>query len=83
MGDHNSLKAIREEIRRAKRSIPRSARWNLGLKWMTYFSLPIAVAEAIVQGFPIVGTSLTVISTIGTVRSSRMYNKNEWVLFGM
>jgi hypothetical protein len=82
-GDREDLRRIRKEVQRAKKALERTAKWTLPLRWLTYISLPAALAEGLLVGTPIAGTSLAVMSAVGTAVSARAYRKNEWALFGM
>jgi hypothetical protein len=82
-GDRESLEKVRKEVVRAKRAIERTAKWNLGLRWLTYLSLPAGIAESLLTGAPILGTSLAVMSAAGTAHANRVSRQHEWVLFGV
>jgi hypothetical protein len=82
-GDNEAIQGVRREVKQAKRAIERIGKWNLGLRWLTYISLPASVAESLLSGLPIVGTSLAVMSVAGTVATAHASRKNQWVMFGM
>lgn len=82
-GDSEALEKVRKDVGRAKRALERKAKWGLALRWLTYISLPAGLAESLLVGAPIVGTSLAVMSTAGTIGIERASRQNEWVLFGV
>lgn len=82
-GDREGLEAVRKEVTRAKRSMERKGLWDRGLNWLTYMSLPAGLAESLLGGPPIAGTSMAVLSAAGTAISTRKAKSSEWVLFGM
>lgn len=82
-GDSEALERVRKEVGRAKRALERTAKWSLALRWLTYISLPTSLAESLLVGAPIVGTSLAVMSAAGTIGVQRASRQNEWVLFGV
>jgi len=82
-GDHDALEKIRNEVRRAKRVLERTAKWNLALHWLTYMALPISGVEWLLGGSPIVGASLAVMKAAGTATNARASRNNKWVMFGL
>lgn len=82
-GDHDRLAEVRNEVKQAKLALERTGKWNLGLRWLTYLSVPAGLAECLLGGPPIIGSSLAVASAVGTAASTRTSKHNEWVLFGM
>jgi hypothetical protein len=82
-GDHDSLERVRKEVTRAKRALERTAKWSRPMRWLTYISLPAGLAESLLGGAPILGTSLAVLSIAGSTINTRVSRRNEWVLFGV
>jgi hypothetical protein len=80
-GDATVVAIARGEVARAKRAMTRRLQWQCGLEWVTYLSLPVAIAEVLTGAPPIAGTSLSVLGVTGTAMSSRTKRRNSWVLF--
>lgn len=80
-GDVSGLARARREVARAKRAMARRDIWTRTLDWVTYFALPVGVAEALMGAPPIVGTSLSIIGATGVATVSRAKRRHGWVLF--
>jgi hypothetical protein len=80
-GDRNAVLEARQEIQKARRRLERRSGRDQGLRWLTYLSVPVGIAELFV-GSALIGISLSVIGAAGTAASRRIEKKNEWVLFG-
>jgi hypothetical protein len=83
LGNRDGVEEVREEVRRAKKDLHRAGSITKALRWITYLSLPAGLAEGLIIGAPIVGTTLGILSVAGTAVSTKASHKNEWVLFGM
>ena len=81
-GDRNALIEARREIQKARRRLARRAGWDRALRYLTYLSVPVGIAESLIWSVPIAGTSLSVIGAASTATSRQVEKKNEWVLFG-
>jgi hypothetical protein len=81
-GDRNAVAEARREIQKTRQKLERRSRWDRALRWLTYLSVPVGVAESLIWSVPIAGTSLSVIGAAGTAASRSIEKKNEWVLFG-
>jgi hypothetical protein len=81
-GDRDAVAELRQEIRKANRGLARANRVHRALRWATYASLPIGVAESFLLGAPIGGIALTVFSVAGTTAADILQRRYDWVLFG-
>ncbi len=81
-GDRDAVAGLREEIRRASRALTRVGRLDRAIKWTTYASLPVGIAESLVLGAPIAGTAMSLFSAAGTAAADILQRRYDWVLFG-
>ncbi len=81
-GDKIAILEASREIQRSRRALKRRANWDRALAWLTYMSVPVGVAEALMGSPPIIGTSVSIIGAAGIATVRRIEKKNEWVLFG-
>jgi hypothetical protein len=81
-GNRAAVSEARREIQGARRSLGRRAVWDKALRWVTYLSVPVGVAEILSGTPPLVGTSIAVVGAAGTVGSRKVEKDNEWALFG-
>lgn len=82
-GDADLLVAARREVAKAKRAMARRRKWQHGMDWLSYLSVPVAVAEAVTGIPPIAGVSLGILGATGTAVSSRVSRRHEWVMFNV
>jgi hypothetical protein len=82
-GKPDDLVRARQEVSRARKVLQRKRNWDRALNWLTYLSVPVAVAETLVGGLPVVSMTVTVLGASGVVLSQRTQKANEWVLFGL
>lgn len=82
VGDRNAVLEARREIQKALRRLERRSGWDRALRWLTYVSVPVGIAESFVWSLPVAGTSLSVIGVAGTAAWRCIEKENEWVLFG-
>lgn len=80
-GDVDALARARREVAHAKRAMARRQVWQRSLDWVTYFALPVGIAEALIGGPPIAGTSLSILGATGAATVSRAQRRHRWVLF--
>lgn len=82
-GRPDDLLRARLEIMKARKVLQRKRRWERALTWLTYLSVPVGVAEALVAGLPVASTTVSVLGASGAAYMQRMQKSNEWVLFGL
>jgi hypothetical protein len=82
-GDTDTFVIARREVARAKRAIARREAWQRRLDWISYFSLPLSIAETLTGAPPIAGTTLSVLGATGTAAASRAKKRHGWVLFNL
>jgi hypothetical protein len=82
-GNTNELALARREVARAKRAMKRRESWQRRLDWVSYFSLPIGVAEGLTGAPPIAGLSLAVLGATGTAAMSAANRRHGWVFFNL
>lgn len=81
-GDSSDIyKAVRE-VHQATEALKRNSTIQQGLKWLTYASLPLSVAETLLNGLPVASLSLSLFSIAVTNYSERIRERHRWVLFG-
>ena len=80
-GDVSGLARARREVATAKRATARREVWTRTLDWVTYFALPVGIAEALMGAPPIAGTSLSILGATGVATVSRAKRRHGWVLF--
>jgi len=81
-GDRQAITEARKEIQRATKKLNRKVGWDRTLRWLAYASVPAGIAESLLWGGPILGTSLSVLGAAGAAVSRRAQKRHEWVLFG-
>jgi hypothetical protein len=81
-GDRNAIAEARKEIQKATKKLNAKVGWDRALRWFAYASVPAGIAESLLWGGPILGTSLSVLGAAGAAASRRAEKKHEWVLFG-
>jgi hypothetical protein len=82
-GDVKALESARREITGAKRALARRASWKRRLDWVSYFALPVGVAEALTGIPPIAGLSLAALGATGAAAMSHAKKRHDWVLFNL
>jgi hypothetical protein len=81
-GDRNAIAEARKEIQKSTKKLNAKVGWDRALRWLAYASVPAGIAESLLWGGPILGTSLSVLGAAGAAASRRAEKKHEWVLFG-
>jgi hypothetical protein len=81
-GDRQGVTEARSQIQKAIKKLKGKTGWDKTLRWLAYASVPAGIAEGLLWGTPVVGTSISVIGAAGAAASRRTEKKNEWVLFG-
>jgi len=82
LGDCDAVRCLREEGVKAKAALERSGRFSRSLRWVTYLSLPVAVAEAIAIGAPVLSTCMSVYAVAATAAQDWAARKHGWLMFG-
>lgn len=81
-GNANSLASIRSEINRAMRSLERAKRAKSVGSFLTWTTVPVAIAEMVVGSPGIAGMTIGVVSTVteASIRATEM--RYRWAMFG-
>jgi hypothetical protein len=82
LGDRDAITKLREEVKTAKEVLERSGRWTNSLRWVTYFALPVSLAESLITGLPVLSSALSLYQILITAREHLGRHKFGWVLFG-
>jgi hypothetical protein len=82
-GEADAVARARREVAQAKRAMSKRRAWQPWLDWLTYFSLPVGVAEALIGAPPVAGLTLATIGATGTKASARTKSRHGWVLFSL
>lgn len=67
----------------AKRAIARRRKWQPWLNWVSYFSLPTGIAEALTGAPSVAGTTLSVTGVTDTAVTARTERCHGWILFNV